>query len=74
MKCYEGSILTVNAGNDVFRYLVEDKGRIVYVGDTLPEAYAGAEKVDLGKRALIPSFAELLERRAKEMIKAQAAK
>ncbi|MBR0040054.1 MAG: amidohydrolase family protein [Oscillospiraceae bacterium] len=58
MRCYEGSVLTVNAGNDVFRYLVEDKGRIVYVGNTLPEAYAGAEKVDLGKRALIPSFAD----------------
>ncbi len=58
MKCYEGSILSVNAGNDVFRYLVEDKGKIVYVGNTLPASCAHAEKIALGSRALIPSFAD----------------
>ncbi len=58
MKCYEGAILTVNEHNDVHHYLVEENGRIVYTGDTLPEAYAGAERVQLGQRALIPSFAD----------------
>lgn len=58
MKCYEGSILTVNKNNDVFRYLVEDQGRIVYVGDMLPERYSGAERVILGNRSLIPSFVD----------------
>ncbi len=58
MKCYEGAVLSVNKNNDVFRYLVEDRGRIVYVGNTLPEIYSQAEKVELGKRALIPSFAD----------------
>lgn len=58
MKCYEGTILTVNERNDVCRYLVEDQGRILYTGDTLPEKYAGAERVQLGQRALIPAFAD----------------
>ena len=58
MKCYEGAILTVNEHNDVYRYLVEDNGRIVYTGDELPEAYANAERVQLGRQALIPSFAD----------------
>ena len=58
MKCYEGAILSVNGNNEVFRYLVEDRGRILYVGDTLPEAYGSAEKIDLGKKALIPSFTD----------------
>ena len=58
MKCYEGAILSVNGNNDVFRYLVEDRGRIVYTGDTLPEIYANAERIALGKRALIPSFVD----------------
>lgn len=58
MKCYEGSILSVNERDEVFRYLVEDQGRIVYVGNTLPEAFADAERVVLGKRALIPSFVD----------------
>ena len=51
MKCYEGAILSVNAQNQVFRYLVEDRGRILYVGDTLPAEYAAAERVRLGQRA-----------------------
>ncbi len=58
MKVYVGNILTVNKNNDVARYLVEDRGRIVYVGKELPEEYTGAPKVELGKRALIPSFCD----------------
>ncbi len=58
MKCYEGSVLSVNENNDVYRYLVEDQGKIVYVGNNLPDAYTKAERVDLGKRALIPSFVD----------------
>ena len=58
MKIYHGKIITVNKNNDVFDYLVEDKGRIVFVGNELPEKFAGAETVELGDRALIPSFAD----------------
>lgn len=58
MKCYEGNILSVNANNDVFRYLVEDKGTIVYVGNDLPEQYQKAERIALGKKALIPAFVD----------------
>ena len=58
MKCYEGSILTVNAKNEVCRYLVEDQGKIAYVGNDLPERYADAERMALGQRALIPSFVD----------------
>lgn len=58
MKCYEGTILTVDQSNSVYRYLVEDEGKILYVGDTLPEEYKAAETVALGKRALIPAFVD----------------
>ncbi|MCR5782751.1 MAG: amidohydrolase family protein, partial [Clostridia bacterium] len=58
MKIYHGKILTVNANNDVFSYLVEDGGRIAIVGNDLPEKYSGAEVVELGDRALIPTFAD----------------
>ncbi|MGM9614584.1 MAG: amidohydrolase [Oscillospiraceae bacterium] len=58
MKCYKGHIVTVNPENESFRYLVEDNGRIVYVGDELPEQYASAERIDLGERALIPAFVD----------------
>ena len=58
MTVYHGAILTVNANDDVFQYLVEHKGRIVYVGDTLPKKYRKAPVVELGSRALIPPFAD----------------
>lgn len=58
MRCYEGNILTVNARNAVFRYLIEDKGRILYVGDTLPEEYKNVKRLHLGKRALVPAFVD----------------
>ncbi len=58
MKCYEGSILSVNKNNDVFRYLVEDLGKIVFVGNELPETFSRAERIGLGNRALIPTFVD----------------
>ena len=39
MKVFEGNILTVNQDNETARYLVEDGGRIVYVGNSLPDKY-----------------------------------
>lgn len=61
MKVYEGTILTVNTHDDVFRYLVEDKGRIVYVGDSLPQEYADEPRVTLGNSTLAPSFVDTHE-------------
>ncbi len=58
MKVYRGNVLTVNKHNDVKQFLVEDKGKILFVGDELPERYKGAALVELGNRALIPSFAD----------------
>ncbi|MBQ2311738.1 MAG: amidohydrolase family protein, partial [Firmicutes bacterium] len=58
MRVFKGSIITVDQNNSVHRYLAEDNGRIVYVGDELPEKFAGAETVDLGKGALIPAFVD----------------
>lgn len=58
MRCFHGTILSVNEQNQVFRYLVEQDGRIEYVGDTLLERYAAAERIELGKRALLPAFVD----------------
>lgn len=58
MKVYEGSILTCDERDSVFRYLVEDGGRIVFTGNELPEEYSGASRINLGERALIPSFVD----------------
>ena len=58
MKVYHGSIITCDERNTVAEYLVTDDGRIRYVGDSLPERYAALPVTELGKKALIPSFAD----------------
>ena len=58
MKVYKGSIITIDSKDSVARYLVEDGGRIIYVGDTLPAEYEGSETIDLGSKALIPAFVD----------------
>ena len=58
MTVYHGNILTVDAADRVCRYLVEHRGRIVFVGDELPKKYRRAAMVELGERALIPPFAD----------------
>ena len=58
MKVYEGHILTCDAQDHVYQYLVEENGKIVYVGDILPAKYASFSRVKLGSRALIPTFGD----------------
>ncbi|MBQ6686494.1 MAG: amidohydrolase family protein [Firmicutes bacterium] len=58
MKVYKGAILTCDAQDHVYQYLVEDRGHIAYVGDDLPEEYAEVPVIELGNRALIPAFGD----------------
>ncbi len=58
MKIYHGNILTIDARNTVCRYLVEDGGKIVYVGNEFPKQYVDAEITELGEKALLPSFVD----------------
>ncbi len=58
MTVYEGTIVTCDAEGSVARYLVEDRGRIAFVGERLPEAYASAERITLGEGALCPAFSD----------------
>lgn len=58
MKIYEGTIITCDENNTVCKYLVESEGKIIYVGDELPEEYKGKPTLKLGEKALIPSFAD----------------
>lgn len=58
MKIYHGSILTCDSNHRIASYLVEENGKIVFVGDTLSERYRGLPVIELGSRALSPSFAD----------------
>ena len=55
MRVFHGSIITCDRNNSVYKYLVEDKGRILFTGDDLPEKYSKSKnKIELGERALLP--------------------
>jgi len=58
MKVYSGTIISCDGGNRVHKYLVEDKGRILYAGAELPAQYRGAPLHELGGKALIPCFGD----------------
>lgn len=59
MRVFQGNIITCDEKNSVFEYLVEEDGRIIYVGDKLPASCTGnAEHVELGERALLPAFGD----------------
>lgn len=52
------TFLSCEEKNTSFQVLVENRGRIVFTGDTIPEKYAGAEKVDLEGKCVVPAFAD----------------
>ncbi len=59
MQIYHGKILSLDQDNHFFNYLVEDQGRITYVGDSLPPEYPANDSViELGRRVLMPSFGD----------------
>lgn len=58
MKVYEGAVLTCDEKNSVCRYLAEEGGRIIFTGNELPKEFADAERIELGEKALIPSFTD----------------
>lgn len=58
MKIFEGTILTVDAKDSVAKYLVEDKGKIAYVGNELPQQYKNCEIEHLNGRVIVPAFVD----------------
>lgn len=58
MKIYKGNIITCDNHNHVYKYLVEDQGKIIYVGNELKQEYKNKEIIDLKDKALIPSFTD----------------
>lgn len=58
MNIYHGTIITCDKNNTIASYLVEDQGRILYVGDELPAIYEIYPTIELNEKALLPSFAD----------------
>jgi predicted amidohydrolase YtcJ len=60
MKLFKGNIVTCDSKNSVYKYLIEDQGKILFVGNELPEKYkiSNSNTIDLAGKALLPSFGD----------------
>jgi len=60
MKLYKGNIVTCDKSDSVYSYLVEDKGKIIFIGNKLPETYniSVSDTIDLAGKALLPAFGD----------------
>lgn len=58
MQIFKGTVVTCDGNDNVFEFLVEDRGKIIYTGDALPVEYQGATVTELNGRALLPSFGD----------------
>lgn len=58
MQIFHGKIITLDSSDTIYRYLVEDQGRIVFAGDALPGTYTGLPVTELGERVMTPSFGD----------------
>jgi len=61
MQIYHGKIISLDKNNNIYEYLVEDQGRIVFLGDFLPTEFSAPDNPyveELGSRVLIPSFGD----------------
>jgi len=54
---YHGDIISCDNKNSLYSYLAEENGRIVYLGDKLPEKYSRANTIEV-KGALLPAFVD----------------
>lgn len=55
---HNGRFISLDEKNRVHSNLIEEAGRIVFLGDVLPERYIHATRIDLEGRAVIPAFVD----------------
>ncbi|RLB78437.1 MAG: metal-dependent hydrolase with the TIM-barrel fold protein [Deltaproteobacteria bacterium] len=61
MQIYHGKIISLDKDNNNYEYLVEDQGRIAFLGNSLPTGYSNVDTsnvLELGNRVLMPSFGD----------------
>ncbi|MGE5450026.1 MAG: amidohydrolase [Methanomassiliicoccales archaeon] len=60
LKVFEnGTFISCKDNNRIFSLMVEDKGKIVFTGNTLPESYTLVkERIDLQGHCVLPAFVD----------------
>jgi predicted amidohydrolase YtcJ len=57
INAYLGDIISCDVKNSLYRCLIEEDGMIVFLGDSLPDKYAGVRTTEF-TGALMPSFVD----------------
>jgi len=56
---HNGQFVSCEDQNKEFSVLIEDKGKIIFTGDKVPEEYIGIKKItDLNGKCVVPSFGD----------------
>lgn len=59
MKIFQnGRFISLDDKNSVHSILIEEAGRIVFLGDVIPEKYRHGAVIDLDGRAVVPAFVD----------------
>jgi len=58
LKVYHGNIVSCDEKNSVYSYLVEENGKIAFLGNDLPIKYRGEAPIELHEKALLPAFGD----------------
>lgn len=58
MRVFESAVIVGDEAGTSGKYLVEDKGRVVHVGDFLPEVHRSAPRTVLAGKAIVPALAD----------------
>lgn len=59
MKAFvNGTFVSCEEENQVFACMVEEKGKILWLGNQLPERFANVPTVDMNGAAVVPAFAD----------------
>jgi len=54
-----GVFISCSDNDEVFRYLVEDKGKIIFIGNELPDRFQEVtHRVNLGGQSVLPAFVD----------------
>jgi hypothetical protein len=58
MHIYHGTIVCCDTSDQVATYLIENNGKIAFVGDEIPAEYQKFPVLELGQKAIVPAFAD----------------
>ncbi|MCX5846633.1 MAG: hypothetical protein NTW12_09825 [Deltaproteobacteria bacterium] len=60
MQIFEnGVFISCEDNNRIFNVLIEDGGRVVFVGDAVPDSYRGIQnRIDMKGKCIVPAFAD----------------